>query len=201
MEEGTYPARVVQIVDFGLQPQRPFKGEEKEPAWEIGITYEFVDEFMKDDDGNDMEDKPRWLSERMPMYSLEAERAKSTQRYNALDPKGEHGGDFSKLLDTPCLVTIVNNVNNKSKRIYENIAGVSGMRDKDKDKVMPLVNEPLFFDLDSPNIEAFEKLPKFAQKRVADNLNFEGSKLQEMLVDVEPPLEEPKEEHDDENPY
>jgi hypothetical protein len=86
IDPGVYPARIVQIIDFGLQPQKPYKGEEKKPQYEIGITYELVDVFMIDKDGNEVEDKPRWISETLPFYGLEADRAKSTQRYNAADP-------------------------------------------------------------------------------------------------------------------
>ena len=57
LDAGTYPARLVMVIDCGLQPQRPYKGEDKEPAYEIGLTYEFADEFMKDDDGQEMKDK------------------------------------------------------------------------------------------------------------------------------------------------
>src|SRR3546814_6949836 len=35
---GTYPARLVQVVDLGLQPQRPYQGQEKSPAQEIMQT-------------------------------------------------------------------------------------------------------------------------------------------------------------------
>ena len=77
LEPGTYPVRVVQIIDLGVQPQRPFKGEQKPPVHQIQLTYEFVDEFLKDEDGNELEDKPRWLSESFPLYNLSSDRAKS----------------------------------------------------------------------------------------------------------------------------
>lgn len=60
LEPGVYPARLVQLIDLGVQPQRPFQGKDKPPAQEIMITYEFTDEFLKDEDGNEIEDKPRW---------------------------------------------------------------------------------------------------------------------------------------------
>ena len=70
MEPGTYGARLVQILILGVQPQREFKGEAKPPKLEIMLTYEFNDEFMKDEDGEDILDKPRWLSETMPFNNL-----------------------------------------------------------------------------------------------------------------------------------
>ena len=87
MEAGTYPTRIVIVADLGLQAQRPFSGsDQKEPRREVLLTYEFTDEFQKDDDGEDIADKPRWLTETFPLYNLGADRAKSTKRYNALDP-------------------------------------------------------------------------------------------------------------------
>ena len=77
IEPGTYPGRLVQVIDFGLQPQRPFKGQDKPPAYELGTTYELVDEFMKDENGEDIEDKPRWVSESFPFHSLAADKAKN----------------------------------------------------------------------------------------------------------------------------
>ena len=32
IEPGVYPARLVQLFDLGLQPQRPFQGKDKPPA-------------------------------------------------------------------------------------------------------------------------------------------------------------------------
>ena len=99
MEPATYPARTVCMVDLGLQAQKPWQGKDRPPVQMIALTYEFADEFLKDEDGNDIEDKPRWLTEMLNFYPLTAERAKSTARYNALDPSNVHNGDFSKIAD------------------------------------------------------------------------------------------------------
>ena len=61
LDPGTYPARLVQVVDLGLQPQKPYNGKEKPPVHMIHTTYEFVDEFMLDDEGQPDETKPRRL--------------------------------------------------------------------------------------------------------------------------------------------
>ena len=179
IEPGTYPARLVQIIDFGLQPQKPYQGKEKAPVNEIGLTYELVDEFMKDENGNDIEDKPRWISETLPFYSLNSEKAKSTQRYFAFDPNNDFDGDFSQLLGRPINVTVVNN--QVGDKVYDNVATVSGMRPKDADKCPELKNEAKMFDLDDPDIEVFNKLPKWIQDKIKGNLNYEGSKLQKSL--------------------
>jgi len=85
IEAGTYPARVVQVIDLGLQAQKPYQGKEKPPAHKLMVTYELVDEFCKDEGGNEQKDKPRWLSEEFNLFSLSQENAKSSIRYVAID--------------------------------------------------------------------------------------------------------------------
>ena len=70
IEPGPYPSRVVRIIDMGLQPQRAWKGEEKPPKNEVAITYECLDEFLPDEDGNPDETKPRWQHETLPLHNI-----------------------------------------------------------------------------------------------------------------------------------
>lgn len=205
LDPGVYPTRLVQLIDLGLQPQRPYQGQDKPPAQEIMMTYEFVDEFLKDEEGNDVEDKPRWYSETLPFYGLEADRAKSTQRYNALDPTGEFGGDFVKCLGVPVNVTLVHNQN--GEKLYVNIANIAAMRPRDAAKCPPLVNDPKYFDLDDPDINIFGSLPEWIQDKIKNNLNYKGSKL-EALLSGQPAKEEkkaeqapPQDDEDDDRPF
>jgi len=186
MEAGAYPARLVVLADLGLQPQRPFQGKEKEPAYEILAVYEFLDEFLKDEDGEDDKTKPRWQSEKFPLYPLQSDRATSTKRYLALDPTGKYGGDWARLLNIPCIVTIVKNPGRgkNAGKVFNNIVGVSTMRDKDAVKAPPLVNKLIIFDLDNPSVEAFKALPAWVQALIKDGLEFKGSKAEEVLKDV-----------------
>ncbi|MBX4212611.1 hypothetical protein KW787_04125 [Candidatus Pacearchaeota archaeon] len=200
---GTYPARLVQMIDYGLQPQKPYMGKDKPPAQEIGLTYELVDEFMKDEKGNDIEDKPRWISETLPFFGLFADKAKSTQRYKAFDPDEKWGGDFSQALDRPINVTVVNNAS--GEKVYDNVATISAMRPRDADACPKLVNTPKLFDLDKPDLGVFNSFPEWIKKKIQGNLNFNGSPLQKLLGEQPKPVEEkPKEEIKAEinsNPY
>lgn len=199
MEAGTYPARVVQIIDLGVQKQPAFQGEEKPDRQNIMMTYEFVDEFMKGEDGEDDLERPRWLSEDFPLFPLSSERAKSTQRYLALDPNVTHNGDFSHLLGTPVNVTVVESPSKKDPtRVYNNVAAVSAMRKKDADKCPPLVNESRLFDLDSPDVEVFLALPKWIQDRVKNGVEYEGSQLANILENRPDTAGETSAEEDDE---
>lgn len=205
MEAGSAPARLVQIVDLGLQPD-VYQGVEQAPKRRLLYTYEFPYEFMLDEAGEEQKDKPRWLSEDMPFYSLGATKAKSTERYNAFDPNGIHDGDLEKCLGAPVMVTIVHNPGkNKNKgKVFENIAGVSAMQSKMAASLPPLVNTPKLFNLDEPDMEIFNSLPKFIQDKIVSNLEFAGSKLDALLNKGKaptPPKKSLEEELDDEAPY
>lgn len=179
IEAGVYPARLVQIIDLGLQAQKAYQGKEKAPAQEIMLTYELVDEFMKDEKGENIPDKPRWISETLPFYGLFADKAKSTQRYNAFDPKGEYEGDFAKALGSAINIAVVNN--SVGDKIYDNIGNASTMRPRDAQQCPELVNPAKCFDLDAPDMEVFNSLPEWIRKKIQGNLNYEGSTLQKLL--------------------
>lgn len=183
LDAGTYPVRVVQVLDVGLQKQRPYKGEDKEPAYEIWVTYEFLDEFLLDEEGNEDTTKPRWLSENFVVYSLDSDLAKSTKRYFALDPDKEHGGDWASLIGAPGMLTIVQNPDKKDPSIvYNNITGLSSMRKKEADKAPELVNTGKVFDMDNPDMDVFWSLPKFMQaKMTEENLDFPASALESAI--------------------
>ena len=205
IEPGSYPGRLVQLIDLGMQPQRAFQGTPKPPVQEIMLTYELVDVFMVDEDGNEVEDKPRWLSEQIPFYNLKADKAKSTQRYNALDPKGDFDGDISLAVDKPVNIIIVNN--EKDGKVYSNVASLSPMRPKEAAACPELKNPTTVFSLDNPDMDVYGKLPKWIQEKICKNLNFKGSPLDKALngdksaSKREDPKEEPKEDEEDNSPY
>lgn len=174
IDEGVYPSRLQGVVDCGLQPQE-YKGESKAPKNEIWTTYELSDEFMPDEDGNPNEEKPRWFSEFIPLNNLDSDLARSTKRYYALDPNEEEEGDWAKLIGRPVNTTIV------TKGDYNNIGGTAAMRPKDAAKLPELVNTPRVFSMDDPDVEVFLSLPNFVQDKIKNGLEFEGSKLDELL--------------------
>lgn len=179
LEADVYRGRLVQILDLGLQPQRPYQGKDKPPVNEIMFTYELCDEFMKDEDGEDIKDKPRWISESLPFYGLFADKAKSTLRYHAFDPTEEFEGDFSKCIGLPVNVTVVNNT--VGDKVYDNVGNVASMSAKKAATCPELVNAPKVFDLDAPDMEVFNALPEWLRDKIKSNLNFQGSALQKKL--------------------
>ncbi len=176
---GNHAARVVQVLDLGLQNQRPYKGEEKPPKHTISLTYELSHEFMVDEEGNAIENKPKWLSEEFPFNSLKAELAKSTKRYHAIDPEGQCGGDFTKMTSMPCTISLVHNPGKGqyAGRIFENIGNVTAPGGFPGYVQPELINAPKVFTLDDPDMEVFLSLPDFLQDKIKGNLEFKGSKL------------------------
>lgn len=183
LDPGTYPARIVQIIGKGLQEQRPYKGKEKNPAYEIMVTYELLDEFMVDkESGEELPDRPRWIHETFALHPLQSDRAKSTQRYMALDPDMKYDGNWPDLIAAPCMLTLVQNPSKKDPtRIYENVSSVSSMRPKEAKKAPELVNDPKIFDPEDPDLEVFLTLPDWIQDQIKENLNYEGSALEKLV--------------------
>lgn len=183
IEAGTYPARVAQIIDLGLQPQRPYQGQEKPPVQEILITYELLDEFCLDEKGEEIEDKPRWVSETIPFHNLEVDLAKSTKRYKALDPEMEFDGDFTQLVTLPCMATITARAGSGKHvgKTFNNIGNVAQMRAKEAKKANELVNDSKVFVTSEPDLAIFNSLPDWMQDKIKDNLEFSGSALEVAL--------------------
>ena len=179
VEAGTYAARIVQIIDLGLQAQPAWQGNEKPPTQEIMLTYELLDEFMIDEKGNEDESKPRWVSERFALRALSSDLAKSTKRYKALAPEGD--GDFAELVGEPCMVTLGVVTSKKTGKQFNSVMNVSAMRSKDAAKAPELKNDPRVFSLDDADVETFKKLPEWLQETIKGNLEYKGSLLEKKL--------------------
>ena len=181
LEPGAYPARIQSVIDLGMQPQQ-YNGEEKPPKQEIMLGYEFSDEFLQDENGEDNPEKPRVISERFALHSLNADRAKSTIRYKAIDPQLQYQGDFAQLVGRPVSLTIVQNKRRKDGKVFNNVAGISPMRAKEEAKCPPLVQDEVVFDQSDPSPEAWVQLHEWIQKIIKNGLNYSGSAVEKMLT-------------------
>jgi hypothetical protein len=179
LDAGAYPARIVGMIKVG-QHVAIYKGEEKPARHVMYVMYEFLDEFLKNDEGEDDLAKPRWLNENFNLFPLDTPRAKCGERYTGLDPNNEFGGDFSKLVGLPVIVTVVKDPG-KDGKVYNNIDAVSVMRPKEAAKAPPLVNPTVLFDFDDPDAEAWEKMPKWLQEKAQKAVDYPGSALEAMV--------------------
>lgn len=189
IDPDVYPSYLVQLIDLGLQPQKPYKGVEKPPVNKVMFTYELSECFMLDENGDELEDKPRWISETLPIYPIEVDNAKSTKRYEVFDPDHIFGGDFSKTIGVAVNVTVVNN--KQGDKIYTNVGDVAGISEKKAAKMPPLKNPVRVFDLEVPDIEVFYGFPNWIQELIKGNLNFKGSVL-EKAIEANPKKQDDK---------
>lgn len=198
LDVANYPARVVQVIDLGLQDGGEWNNEKKKPVNKLHVTYELVDAFMVDEDGNDLEDKPRWLSEDLNMFSPDADMAKCNKRYKAIDPEDLHDYNWAEILGFPCYVMVAHK---ESKgKVYDNVGLVTPyVVSKRNPELPPLVNETKVFDLSEPDLKVFLSLPQWLQDKIKGNLEFKGSKLEALLGGEEPTEPVEPTEGDDDN--
>lgn len=172
---GTYLARLVGIVDLGHQPAFQYDGGVADAAFKLTFTYELPNSKMEDG-------RPHWVSEDMknsdfydPKKGISSTLMK---RVYAMDPSGEltrDGKDLIPLIGRPCMVEVGLNKNGYTK--IKNVTGApEGI------PVPDLVNDPIIFSFDEPNIEVFERFPEFVQNKIKSALNLPGSPLESALL-------------------
>lgn len=163
IEEGTYPAYVVQIIDVGLQEQTDFQtGESKGKKPTIRFTFELPTETIEVDG----EQKPRWLSKAYT-YSVSKngnyyihEKSGLAKLIVACGNKYDPFFDITKLLKCSlmCNVGVTTGGNNK-------VASTTKLP-KGYPKLPPLVNTPIVFDLDNPDMAVYSTFPKFLKEQI-----------------------------------
>lgn len=176
IEVGTHKARISQIIDLGMQEQRPYMGVAKPAAPEIMVTYELLDEFVKDSAGNPTK-YHRIISERFRLCPITSDLARSTQRYKAI--MGANGdGDFSKLIDVPCYVNVTHSKNVNTDKTYVNVASISKMRASEAETAPALNQQAIVLALAEKtpaNWETYKALPAWIKSIIQKGLDYTGS--------------------------
>lgn len=193
LEVGSYPGRVVGIIDLGVQERRAFEGKAKPPCQMAFIQYELSHEFLEDEEGNPDETKPLWLGEQIPLLSLKSERATSTKRCKTFDPLNAHNGDLTQMLASPCSILVVHGAP-KEGVVRHKIGDVGSLAKMPGYVQPPLKNPSRVFELSNPDLEVFTSLPEWMQNLIKGNLNYKGSKLEALLEGGAGPKEESFEE-------
>lgn len=163
---GTHVARLVGIVDLGLRPSFIYEGKTVEPEYKLEFTYELVNSTMEDG-------RPHYLSEEVANKLSKEGAQLETKLAKRIQAMGGDRSDPATMLGNPCIVTV------KHKDTWAKIDSVGGV--PEGLPVKELTNKPFFFDLDNPNLEVFNNLPEFRRNKILDNLEYEGSKLQQLL--------------------
>jgi len=177
VEDGTYPARIVQIIDLGMQLQYDWQTQEQKfyddgnPVVkpEVIITYEFPTETVEIKG----ETKPRWLGK---TYTLSLhEKAALTNLLKVIGGGSTNVGD---LLGKPAGVTVGSTSGGKAKIAAVNalMAGV----------VVPeLVNPSVLFDADEPDMEALAKMPEWIRVKITGSESWKAPEEAAPVAEVQ----------------
>jgi hypothetical protein len=183
--DGAFPARIVQIVFLGVQEQRAYQGQPKPPCDSVRITYELSHEFMADEEGNEVEDKPRWESETIPFKAASLDLATSTKRFKAYRPGVTSLNEYvwdSTLLGTAVQLTMKSRTVKEGAhagRTFNDVKGVTPAANMPGYTQPDLVNPALFFDPEDDAVDAavFNDLPQWLQDEIKKANNYQGMPL------------------------
>ncbi len=159
---GTHAGRCVWIIDLGTQKTN-FQGKEKLQHKAL-FGFEFPDELMEDG-------RPFLVSARYTVSLSEKANLRAmleTWRGAKFTEEEAEGFDLFRVLNQPCMVTVVHSDGDK---IYANIKGVAkvpkGM------VVKPQVNPTIKFDLGEFDQRAFDGLPEWIQKIIMQSKEYQ----------------------------
>ena len=178
VEDGTYPGRIVRIIDFGMQYATDYKtGEVKKYEngndviqHKVWIDFEFPTETIEIDG----EQKPRWYGKEYTVSSHE--KAAIQHLLKAADPQGKatmKGRNVSGLLGLSLMVSIGSTSSGKAK-VAGTTALVKGL------SVPELANPTKFFDLSDPkegDDVLFDSLPDWMKKRIKEGVDFDSTEF------------------------
>ena len=178
-KKGQRAARLVGLIDLGLQPQE-YKGEVKKPAKEFIPMFWLANDMYTTDDTGEEKHMVRgpWPYKIYPG----AERGHYFEFCEGIDPNGEvivdGAGDLTQLLGRPCFVKIVEEKKTKDGKevVYFNIKGVSEV--PEDYPVAELDIDTFTFDTSAPTKEGFDRLSDRNQASIKDSVGYEGSELQ-----------------------
>ena len=194
MEDGTYGARIVSVIDLGIQHAKDWKTQkhqyhvlDEDGKWakngndflfttepteapdlkpQVMITFEFPTERIEIND----ETKPRWMGKE---YTLSAnEKAGLVKLIAAVKPGTTKLGE---LINAPCFVSIGSTDKGKAK-----ITGVSAPM---KGVVVDdLENPTTVFSLSDPKVEEWDKIPEFLKKKIKEAVNLKDTPAYSLVM-------------------
>lgn len=173
---GIQEARVARVIDLGLQPPNP-KLKEREPKQKLRILFELANDKVEINGEKLPAFAPRWdinLSLGEGKGGIKAKLLTLVQAAG-LDVDSV---DFKDLIGKAVNVTI----NEKGF-----ISSVSGLSERVKQSVPPLVAKGYFFDFDEPDIEIVESFSERQIETLKQAVNYTGSKLEQVVNNLPNP--------------
>ena len=163
VEDGTYPARIAQVVDFGIQPQTDWQtGEPTDSKPRVMVTWEFPTSRIELENDEGTTSLPRWSSKEYTVSK--SDKSNLMKLVGALAPKAR---GLDELINLPCMVQVgsTSGGNAKVLAVLPPMTGVD---------VAALENESVFFDFDHPEEGLFKTLKPWQQRKVVEAENYTG---------------------------
>lgn len=160
LEAGGYPARLIRLVDLGLQPGSK---QYPEPQYKMAFVFECLDEFMVDEDGKEIQDQPRIFDYEVS-YNTDGFMGDRSNIYKVIDALDGFEVPLADLLGKICNINLIEkSTRADADKKYNKITGVGTMRAKDAAKYEgsePQSEMWLFSLSKNPTKEDFEKQSK-----------------------------------------
>ena len=163
VDDGTYPARIVQVVDFGIQPQTDYQtGEATASKPRVMVTWEFPTSRIEIDNDEGTQSLPRWVSKEYTLSN--SPKSNLIKLVAALAPKAV---SLDELVNLPCMVQVGSTSGGKAKvtAVLPPMEGVN---------VAELEKDAVFFDFSHPMEDLFKSLPAWQQGKIKEAENYEG---------------------------
>lgn len=163
--EGLYPARVVGVVDVGIQKFTDFNQNEVVKP-KLVIIFELPTETLEVEEAGEIIEKPRWVSREF-IISFH-EKSGLMKILNGLGWK--KGENLDSLINKPCMVELgsTSTGNDKLQNVTKVPKGIA---------VADLYNSPLVFDMDEPDMEVYNKLPKWIKTKITEAVNYDEERF------------------------
>ena len=187
LTEGEHEARLIYVADCGMQ-LREYKGEVKSPAQQIALCFEVLGSKVKVDGVEQPRiiwSKPFNIFGRMSGLSTEFE------MFKAFVPTAQEEtvADWESVLGEPVNI-IIKHFKKDADTTYDNVAGLSSIPSKYRDKVEPATTTDFSIagseDADAPAIKNLFGLAKFIhEKRISSTKNIPTATEAQPVSEVE----------------
>lgn len=193
--DGVYRGRVAEVIEYGIQAQRPYQGQEKAPAEEVQLRIMlFPNNVVKKALGDDV--KPL-LIRVWPLAVYNSPRSKSKQVFDLMNTTGD-ARNFREFIGEAFRFKLVTRTNSKGNKFQDiDLKGTLPAVDEETGKPLPVPEVPedklTLFTFNSPIKEMWDRLKiegtrpdgtskNFIQEKILAALNFKGSDVDRMLA-------------------
>lgn len=192
LPEGYSLARIVGVIQFGKQPQKPFKGKPKQPCPELTLQFALYDQGYCNDDGTP------YVVDMYPFTEQTWDKSKALKMFKLLNWQNLHT-TWIDLIGEPIMVKIEHYKGGKDKKETKSSIKWDGFLPptnprSGKLEAFPEGHEELDEELltvflwDYPTIENWDSLRDWYKDRCLGAVDFPGSELEGLLIENGRPI-------------